>query len=112
LVLFNSSDTPSFQRVSVPFVVGVSLMSAAFFMTVLAFALKAQQRPVGVGAVTLLGKTAEVRSKFTPSGMVQVAGELWSAEIEGDVSEVAPGDRVEVVQVDGLRLKVRPIRKK
>ncbi len=112
LVLFNSSNTPSFQRVSVLFVVGVSLVSAAFFMTIVAFALKAQQRPVGVGAATLIGKTAEVRSEFKPSGMVQVGGELWSAEIEGDASDVTPGDRVQVVQVDGLRLKVRPIRKK
>ncbi len=112
LVLFNSSNTPTFQRVSVPFVVGVSLVSAAFFMTVLAFAIKAQRRPVEVGATTLIGKTAEVRSAFTPLGMVQVAGELWSAEIEGDASGVKAGDRVEVVQVDGLRLKIRPIQKK
>jgi membrane-bound serine protease (ClpP class) len=78
----------------------------------LAFALKAQQRPVEVGAGTLIGKTAEVRSTLSPTGMVQVAGELWSAELEGDAMEIAPGDRVEVIQVDGLRLKVRPIQKK
>ena len=112
LVLFNSPSTPSFQRVSVTFVIGVSLASAALFMTVLAFALKAQQRPIEMGAITLVGKTAEVRSEFTPMGMVQVAGELWSAVFDGDVSGVKIGDRVEVIQVEGLRLKVGPIQKK
>jgi membrane-bound serine protease (ClpP class) len=112
LVLFNSPNTPSFQRVSVGFVVGVSLVTAAFFMTVLAFAIKAQQRPVETGAKMLVGKTAEVRSEFKPMGMVQVAGELWSAVFDGDSSQVTIGDRVEVVQVDGLRLKVRAIQKK
>ncbi len=112
LVLFNSPSTPSFQRVSVGFVVGVSLVTAALFMTVLAFAIKAQQRPVEMGAATLVGKTAEVRSEFTPMGMVHVAGEMWSAVFEGDSSQVTIGDLVEVVQVDGLRLKVRGIQKK
>lgn len=112
LVLFNSPSTPSFQRVSVAFVVGVSLVSAALFMTVLAFALKAQQRPVEMGAITLIGKTAEVRSDFAPLGMVQVAGELWSAALEGDAAQIKIGDRVEVVEVEGLRLKVRSIQKK
>lgn len=112
LVLFNSPSTPSFQRVSVAFVVGVSLVSAALFMTVLAFALKAQQRPVETGAITLIGKTAEVRSDFTPLGMVQVAGELWSAAFEGDATEVKIGDRVEVIEVEGLRLKVGSIQNK
>ncbi len=112
LVLFNSPSTPSFQRVSVGFVVGVSLVTAAFFMTILAFAIKAQQRPVETGATTVIGKTAEVRSEFTPIGMVHVAGELWSAVFEGDSSQATIGDRVEVVQVDGLRLKVRAKQKK
>jgi membrane-bound serine protease (ClpP class) len=112
LVLFNSPSTPSFQRVSVGFVVGVSLVTAALFMTVLAFAIKAQQRPVETGAVTLVGKTAEARSEFTPMGMVQVAGELWSAVLADDSAKVAVGDRVEVVEVDGLRLKVRKVKMK
>jgi membrane-bound serine protease (ClpP class) len=112
LVLFNSPSTPSFQRVSVTFVVGVSMATAALFMTVLAFAIKAQQRPIEMGAETLVGKTAEVRTEFTPMGMVQVAGELWSAVFDGDASAVRVGDRVEVVEVEGLRLKVGPIEKK
>jgi membrane protein implicated in regulation of membrane protease activity len=42
-------------------------------------------------------------------GQVQLGSELWSAEpIEGE--SIGKGDRVEVVEVNGLRLKVRKIK--
>jgi membrane protein implicated in regulation of membrane protease activity len=40
--------------------------------------------------------------------MVQVAGELWSAELTPEAAPVAVGELVEVVAMDGLRLRVRP----
>ena len=111
LVLFNSPGTPDFQKVSVPLVIGVSLATAAFFMVVLAFAIRAQRRPVEVGAEALIGKVGEARGTFGQQGMVQVGGELWSAEMEEGEPEVIAGDRVEVTGVTGLRLRVR-LRKK
>ncbi|NIS82379.1 MAG: nodulation protein NfeD [Anaerolineales bacterium] len=111
LVLFNSPGTPSFLRVSVPLVIGVALVSAAFFMTVVTFAIRAQRRPVETGAESLVGRTGEARSDLTPTGMVQVGGELWSAALEEGISEVKAGERVEVVDVDGLRLRVRPAKR-
>lgn len=107
LVLFNSPGTPSFMQVSIPLVVGTSLATAGFFLTVLTFAIRAQRRPVEVGAEALVGRVGVARSELAPSGMVQVAGELWSAELEGRSQPVPAGERVEVVRVDGLRLRVR-----
>ena len=40
LVLFNSPSTPSFQRVSVPLVVGVSLFSGVVFFTIMMIAVR------------------------------------------------------------------------
>jgi len=111
LVLFNSPGTPDFQKVSVPLVIGVGLATAAFFMVVLTFAIRAQRRPVEVGAEALIGKVGEARGTFGQQGMVQVGGELWSAEMEEGEPEVNAGDRVEVTGVTGLRLRVR-LRKK
>lgn len=108
LVLFNSPSTPSFQRVSVPLVIGVSLATAGFFMTILTFALRAQRRPVEVGAEALLGRVGQAKTAIDPFGTVQVAGELWSVELEADSDPVESGDPVEIVGVQGLRLKVRP----
>jgi membrane-bound serine protease (ClpP class) len=108
LILFNSPGTPSFQRVSVPLVVGLGLATAAGFFVMLTFVLRAHRRPVEVGREALVGRTGDARSPLEPSGMVQVAGELWSAEIEPGAPAIASGERVEVVGVQGLRLLVRP----
>lgn len=112
LVLFNSPNTPSFQRVSVPLVIGMAGVTAAFFITVLTFALRAQRRPVEVGAEVLIGRVGDARTDLSPTGMVQVAGELWSAEVEGGDATVKIGERIEVVGVEGLRLQVKPMVKR
>jgi membrane-bound serine protease (ClpP class) len=112
LVLFNSPGTPSFQRVSVPLVVVVGLATAAGFAAILAFAIRAHRRPVSVGAEALLGRVGEARSAIGPLGMVQVAGELWSAELAEGAPAVPAGERVEVISVEGLRLRVRPVGRK
>jgi membrane-bound serine protease (ClpP class) len=111
LVLFNSPGTPSFLRVSVPLVIGVAFVSAVFFMTVVTFAIRAQRRPIETGAESLIGRTGEVRSDLAPDGMVQIGGELWSAFLDEGYSDVQSGERVEVLDVDGLRLRVRPLQK-
>jgi membrane-bound serine protease (ClpP class) len=108
LVLFNSPGTPPFQRVSVPLVVGVGVFMAAIFTLLLTFVVRAQRRPVAVGAPAIIGRVGEVRQRLSPKGQIQVAGELWAAEVEDRGEVVEPGERVEVTGVDGLRLKVKP----
>jgi membrane protein implicated in regulation of membrane protease activity len=39
--------------------------------------------------------------------MVQVAGELWTAEVEAGGPSIPAGSRVEVTGVEGLRIRVR-----
>jgi membrane-bound serine protease (ClpP class) len=109
LVLFNSPGTPRFQQVSVPLVVGVALFMAAGFLTVLAFVVRAQRRPVGVGGAALIGRVGEVRTALAPVGQVQVAGELWSAGIDQGQPSLSPGTRVVVTGVEGVRLRVRSV---
>jgi len=108
LVLFNSPETPSFCRVSVPLVIGTGIGTAAFFMVILTFAIRAQLLPVEVGREALIGRTGESRTALTPTGMVHVAGELWTAILEDESESLKSGERVEIVGVDGLRLRVKP----
>jgi membrane-bound serine protease (ClpP class) len=108
LVLFNSPSTPSFQRVSIPLVLGASVVTAALFLLIVTYAIRAQRRPIEVGAEALVGRVGVARTKLNPAGMVHVAGELWSAEIESGVEKVNRGSRVKITSVDGLRLRVRP----
>jgi len=107
LVLFNSPETPDFQHVSVPLVIGTGIATALFFGTIVAYAIRGQMRPVETGAGAIIGRTGTVRAALDPTGMVQVAGELWSAEIEGEEQALAPGMRVVVTGVEGLTLRVR-----
>jgi membrane-bound serine protease (ClpP class) len=111
LVLFNSPITPEFQHVSVPLVVVTSLLSGGAFALVLGFAIKAQQTPVRTGQESLVGRRGIVKQEIPAfgAGQVHLAGELWSAELaEGD-EPIPKGSRVEVVAVQGIRLKVRAI---
>jgi membrane-bound serine protease (ClpP class) len=110
LVLFNTPATPSFQHVSVPLVVGVSIASGAIFFGILMIAIRAQHTPIHTGEESLIGRTGIARSDLSPKGSVQLGGELWTAQLEdGNGSKVRAGTRIEVVRVDGLRLIVRKI---
>jgi membrane-bound serine protease (ClpP class) len=107
LVLFNSPGTPQFQRVSVPLVIGVSIATAAVFFVILLIAVRAQKTPIRTGQESLVGKSGTARSDLTPRGSVQLAGELWSAELEEGSEPVERGERVVVVRTEGIRVFVR-----
>ncbi len=107
LVLFNSPGTPQFQRVSVPLVVGMSLFLGLLFFGILLLALRAQHRPIQTGSEALLGKTGTAKSFSEEAGQVQVGSELWSAEKSAESESIGKGDKIEVVEVRGLRLVVK-----
>ncbi len=109
LVLFNSPGTPRFQRVSVPLVIGTSLISALIFITILTFALRAQRAPVKMGQDSLIGKRGIARTDLKPylPGTVQIGGELWTAELEDGEEPIPKGTWVKVVRAQGVRVYVR-----
>ena len=109
LVLFNTPVTPSFQHVSVPLVVGVSVVSGGIFFGIMMIAVRAQKAPIRTGEESLIGRFGIVRSNLNPKGSVQLGGELWSAMLEGGIGKLPAGTRVEVMKVDGLRLVVRKV---
>jgi membrane-bound serine protease (ClpP class) len=107
LVLFNSPGTPRFQQVSLPLVLFVGIFIGLIFAIILGYALRAQSRPVITGSTRLEGQTGFAVSEIDPSGQAQLAGELWSADLADASGPIQRGERVEVVRVEGLRLKVR-----
>jgi membrane-bound serine protease (ClpP class) len=111
LVLFNSPGVPQFQRVSVPLVIGTGFVIGLMFMVILMFALRALHVPIHAGVETLVGKLGTARTAVeTGGGQVQLGSELWTAESVDGSEPIGKGDRVEVVEVKGLRLKVRKIK--
>jgi len=107
LVLFNSPGTPTFQRVSVPLVIGTSLVTAAVFLVIILYAIRAQRVPIRTGQESLVGREGFARSDLAPAGSVHLGAELWTAELEPGQENLPKGARVVVVKVDGLHLIVK-----
>jgi len=110
LVLFNSPGTPQSQRVSVPLVIGTGVFLGMLFFAALIFVVRAQHGRIQTGSETLLGKTGTARTFTNDAGQVQLESELWTAERSPDSDPISKGDPVEVLEVRGLRLRVRKIK--
>lgn len=105
IMLFKGAE-PGF-RLSLTYVIPGAVMTAAFFAWVVAKGLRAQFLPVRVGRESMIGLRTPALTTIGPQGgKVFVEGEYWTAF--SDVP-VAPGDYVEVVAVEGLTLKVKPV---
>jgi membrane-bound serine protease (ClpP class) len=109
LVLFNSPSVPSFQRVSIPLVVGTSMFIGGVFFILVMFAVRAQRNPVRTGQESLIGREGIVQIDIDPSGIVHLGGEQWSAELAPGQDNLTKGTRVIVERVQGLRLIVRKV---
>jgi membrane-bound serine protease (ClpP class) len=100
-------DRPDVSDLELPFwgVVLPVVASFAAFGALAAWAVgRVLRAPSKVGEGELLGMRGVASTPLTPSGTVALRGELWSAD--ADV-EIAKGEPVEVVAIEGMRLRVR-----
>jgi membrane-bound serine protease (ClpP class) len=100
-------ERPDVSDLDVPFwsIVVPVVVSFAAFGAVASFAVgRVLRRPSRVGEGELLGMRGVASTSLAPSGTVALRGELWSADADG---EIAAGEPVEVIAVDGMRLRVR-----
>ena len=75
-----------------------------FFVVVASLAYRAYRtRPKG-GSEGLLGEVGLVKERIDPEGLVFVHGEYWHAESK---EKLDPGEKIEVVGVHGLILRVK-----
>ncbi len=84
-------------------IVAIVAASLAFSLLVLRLLWRARQRPVKTGERGMLGERGTVLEWSGGRGRVLAAGERWHAV--GDVP-LEPGQRVRVVAIDGLVLRV------
>ena len=57
---------------------------------------------VRTGAAALIGQSATVLEQVDrDGGRVKIGGEIWSARTYDEDQVIAPGDRVEVLKIDG-----------
>jgi membrane-bound serine protease (ClpP class) len=91
-------------RVSWAVIVPVVALTAGLFVFAVSAGIRAQLSRPTTGAAGLVNELGVVRTPLDPEGQVLVRGELWSAVAEPP--GIATGERVRVVAVEGLRLRV------
>jgi membrane-bound serine protease (ClpP class) len=102
-ILLTSNQEP-YLRASVPLVVSLGLATGAFFLFALGAGVRAQRRRPVSGREAVVGRVGVAKTDLDPQGTVLVGGEDWTAEA---AEPVRAGERVRVVGVEGLRLRVR-----
>jgi membrane-bound serine protease (ClpP class) len=102
MMLVNTPELP--LRVSWTVIVPVVALTAGIFVFAIAAGARAQMQRPTTGSAGLLDETGVAQTALDPEGQVLVHGELWTAVAEG--SGIPAGERVRVVHVEGLRLRV------
>ncbi len=108
IVLFSQPAMAPFGRLSIPLVIGESLLLGGIFFFLAMMALRAQSLKPTTGYPGLIGQVGRVTQDLDPVGMVQVWGERWRAE-SADGETIPAGAEIEVTQAEAMRLRVRPI---
>jgi membrane-bound serine protease (ClpP class) len=106
-ILFSQPEIAPFGRLSIPLVIGQSILIGGIFVFLVTMALRAQALRPTTGYEGMSGQVGRVTRDLNPEGMVQVRGERWRARAVDD--QVIPtGSEVEVVEAGKMRLRVRP----
>lgn len=101
-------DSPApYLRISLSAIVGATAATTAFFVLLMGAAFRAQQGKPQTGKEGLLGTVGVARTRLAPGGLVFVQGAIWSAEAS---EAVEVGEPVEVMAIDGLKLKVQKVK--
>ncbi len=96
-------DSPSpYLQISLSLIIATVAFAAIFFFIIIGFVIKTHRKKVVTGMEGLVGLVGEVRQ----GGLVFVHGELWRVDCAQKLEE---GDRVKVLSVDDMRLKVEKL---
>jgi membrane-bound serine protease (ClpP class) len=101
-------DTPEMPiGVSWTVILPVVGATAGVFVFAISAGIKAQMRRPATGSEGLVGEVGVVRTPLDPVGQVFVRGEIWRAVSDGD--RIGEGERVQIVGIDSLTLRVRRV---
>lgn len=101
------SSVPGYGDVSRPVIWTCTALILGCALVIGTAALRVLRKKPASGRSSLIGDIGVVRQALDPSGLVFLQGELWTATIAGELVSPA-GTRVEVTEVHGLRLIVKP----
>jgi membrane-bound serine protease (ClpP class) len=99
------TDVPGF---GVPWTLigALAVVTVVFVVGVAQMAVRARRRPVVSGVASLVGADGEMLDDATDTGWANIRGETWQVKT---AAHVARGQKVRVVAVDGVALRVAPL---
>jgi membrane-bound serine protease (ClpP class) len=95
-------STAPYLQISLTVIITMVVAVSAVFLVIVGFAIKAQRRRVVTGPEGIIGAVGEIRV----GGMAFISGELWRVDCP---QPLAAGDKVQVLGVENMRLKVTKI---
>jgi membrane-bound serine protease (ClpP class) len=96
------------MRVKLVTALAVSIPLGVITVFLMSIALRARRNKVVTGIEGLIGETGVAQTALTPAGKVFVHGEIWDAVAPS--GGVALGGKVVVEHVDGMQLRVTPLK--
>lgn len=90
--------------ISISLVISFVLITAAFFVFAFSLAFRTHRKKVTTGTEGMVGEIGVAQTRLTPEGTIKVHGEIWKALCDDAIKK---GERVRVVSVESLSLKVR-----
>lgn len=103
-VLLMEEDVPGFA-IAWELIGPAALVLGAIFIALSTFVLRARRRPVVAGPEQMRGSLGSVIEWKTAEGRVRVHGEAWRAR---SPHRLRAGQRVRVIDIDGLTVEVEP----
>ena len=107
VMLIDTESTLEVIKISWQVILAIVILTTAFFVFAIAFAIKAQRKKPTTGIEGIIGETGEVVSDLNPEGQVNVHGEVWSAESPDGY--IKKGSKVKVSQINNLKLIVQKL---
>ena len=96
------------QRVHLSVAVSTGLAFAAISFLLAWSALRARRNKILLGPQAMVGKLAIALTPLTPSGQVEIRGEIWQATLRNPTDTIPLGHSVLILEAEGLHLLVAP----
>ncbi len=106
MMLIRTGNSLEFIQISWSVIISTIALTLGFFLFVIGAGLRAQLRKPTTGIEGLIGEIGEAISTLNPAGQVRVHGELWNATSSS--SKILKGEKIAVVGVENLTLRVAP----
>jgi len=108
IMLIRTESALEVFKISYQIIIVIAILTFLFFSFAIGLGLKAQKRKTTTGIEGMIGEIGEAITDLNPEGQVKVHGEIWTA-MTIDNDKIEQNSKVEVVEVQNLKLKVKKI---